>query len=156
MPVYTKMVIDRCGDSKGDGTPVAAGYLTAYNCADPDCSQCDENAELVGYATAADLAPIVNVDGCFSWTTTMVSMATNQSSWLDMIQSATKQAQMFVPNATQSESTVYWDIFLDNTCMGAELKNEVVEKEDDDIATSGGNALVPGLFFAIFVIVAIA
>ena len=48
-------------------------YITMYNCDTSNCETCDENSELIGYASKVlfEIKSITeNVDHCFGWHTT--------------------------------------------------------------------------------------
>ena len=78
MTIYTKFKVDQCGT----GNDPENMYITMYNCDTSTCESCDENPELVGYATK-DLFEIKslteNVNHCFGWHTTSYDNQTSAS-----------------------------------------------------------------------------
>ena len=71
-------------------------YITMYNCDTSTCESCDENPELIGYASK-DLFEIKsltkNVDHCFGWHTTSY---VNQTVF-DVVGQAELAYQKFIP-----------------------------------------------------------
>ena len=102
--IYTKFKIDQCGT---DNDPENM-YITMYNCDTSTCESCDENPELIGYASK-DLFEIKslteNVDHCFGWHTTLYDNQTSVSI-LDEVGQTELAYQKFIPPCKISMYTI--------------------------------------------------